>query len=91
MNRLVLDEGGGCPRDVVVLMLSGARSKVEDGSPKKRANDGLLERGDDTGMDGGVHEPILDGIETSGENVVVPREAHIARHRARRLVRLSSG
>ena len=40
-------------------------------------NDGLLEGGDYTGMDGGVHESILDGVEMSGEDVIVSCNAHV--------------
>ena len=90
-DGLVLDKGGGGPRDIVVLMLSGARAEVEDGSPEKRADNGLLERGDDARVDGCIHESILDGVKALGENVVVPRETHVACYRGRRLIRLSGG
>ena len=88
-NRLVLDEGGGSPWNVIAFVLSGAWPEVENGPSEKRVNDGLLEGGDDAGMDGGVHQSILDGVEALGEGVVVSREVHVARHGKRRLVRLS--
>ena len=88
-NGLVLDEGGSGPRDVIAFMLSRVRMEVEDSPPEERTNDGLLERGDNTGVDGGVHESILDGIKALGEDVVVSREAHVARYCTRRLIRLS--
>ena len=87
-DRFVLDEGGGGPRDVVTFVLSGARLKVENGPSEERTDDGLLEWGDDAGMDGGIHEAILDGVEAFGEDIIVSREAHIARHRGWRLIRL---
>ena len=50
----------------------------------------MLKQGDDAGVDDGVHELILDGVEAIGEDVVVPRDAHVACYRGRRLIRLSS-
>ena len=88
-NGLVLGEGGRGPRDVVVFVLARMWSEIEDGPPEKRADDRLLERGDDAGVDGGVHESIFDSIEAGGEDVVVSREAHVARYRGWRLIRLS--
>ena len=85
----MLREGGRGPRDVVTFMLAGTWSEVEDSPPEKRADNRLLERGNDAGVDGGVHESIFDGVEAVGEDVVVSRDAHIARHRGRRLIRLS--
>ena len=70
-------------------MLSGAWAEIENDPPEEGADDGLLEGGDNTGMDGGVHDPILYGIEAFGEGIVAPREAHVARYRIRCLVRLS--
>ena len=89
MNGLVLDEGGISPWDVVTLMPSGAWAEKENGSPEKGAHNGLLERGDDAGVNGSVHELIFDGVETLGEDVVVLSETHIPHHRTRCLVRLS--
>ena len=89
VDRLVLGEGGRGPRDVVVFVLGGAWLEVKDGSPEKRANNRLLERGNDAGVDGGVHEPIFDGIEVVGEDIVVSRDAHVACYRGWRLIHLS--
>ena len=47
MDWLVLREGGLRPRDIVPLVLSGARPEVEDMGPQEGADDGLLEGGDD--------------------------------------------
>ena len=71
MNWVVLGEGGGGPRDSVALMLSGAWTEVESGPLEKGADDCLLERGDDAGVDGSIHESIFNGIEALGEDIVV--------------------
>ena len=88
-NGLVLREGGRGPRDVVTFMLAGAWSEVEDGPPEKRADNHLLEWGDDAGVDGGIHELIFNGIEAVGEDVVVPRDAHVVCYHGWRLIHLS--
>ena len=91
MDRLVLRKGSRSPRNVVVLMLTRTRSEEEDGCPEEGANNHLLKRGDDAGVDGGVHDVVFDGVEAVGEDVVVPCEAHVASHRKWGLVRLSGG
>ena len=85
-DRIVLGKCGGGPRDVVSFMLGGVRTEVEDSSPEKGANDGLLEWRDDAGVDRGGHEAILNGVEAVGENVVVARDAHVTRDSGRCLV-----
>ena len=90
VDRFVLREGGGGPRDVVAFMLSGAWTEVKDGPPEEGANNRLLEWSDDAGVNGSIHESILDGVEAFGEDIIVSRETHVARHRGRRLVGLSS-
>ena len=52
-------------------------------------DDRLLKRSDDAGVDGGVHESVLDGVETVSEDVVILRDTHVSRHRGRRLICLS--
>ena len=76
-DRLVLREGGRRPGDVVVFVLAGAWSKIENGPFQKGVDDCLLEWGDDMGMDRGVHESILHDVETVGEDIVVPCNAHV--------------
>ena len=90
-NRFVLRERSSSPRDIIPFMLGGARLEVEDGPSEERADDGLLEWSDDAGVDRGVHEPILDGVEVVGKDVIIPRDAHIARDGGWRLLRLSGG
>ena len=85
----MLDESGGGPQDVVAFVLSRAWVEVEYGPSKERMDDGLLERGNDAGMNGGVHESIFDGVEVLSEDVVVVREAHVARDHGRCLIHLS--
>jgi hypothetical protein len=87
----MLGESGGGPGDIVSFMLGGARTEVENGSPEKRANNGLLKWSDDAGVDRGVHKSIFDGVEAFSEDVVVSSEAHIVRYGGRRLIRQSSG
>ena len=89
MDGLVLRKGGRGPGDVVALVLTRAQAEEEDGAPEKGTDNRLLERGDDARMDSRVHESVFDGVETIGENVVIPREAHVAGHRKRCLIRLS--
>ena len=88
-NRLLLGERGGGPRDVVAFVLGGARTEVVDGPPEEGANDGLLQRGDDARVDRSVHESILNGVEAVSEDVVISRDAHVARDGGRCLIRLS--
>ena len=90
-DGFVLRKGGRGPGDVVAFMLTRARSEEEEGPAEEGANDRLLERGDDAGMDGGIHDSVFDGVKTAGEDVVVSREAHVAGHRRWCLIRLSGG
>ena len=90
-DGLVLGEGGRGPRDVVAFVLARAWSEVEDGSPEERVDNRLLEWGDDAGVDSSVHESIFNGVEAIGKDVVVSRDAHVARYRRWRLIRLLSG
>ena len=67
-DGLVLREGGRCPGDIVAFVLAGAWSEIEDGPPQKGADNCLLERGDNAGVDGGVHESVLHSVKTVGED-----------------------
>ena len=75
----MLREGGWRPGDIVAFMLTGAWLEIEDGPSQEGTDDCLLEWGDDTGMDSGIHEPVLHGIETVGEDIIVPRNVHVTR------------
>ena len=89
MNRFVLEKGSRGPGNIVALVLAGAWLEVKDGPSEEGTDDRLLERGDDAGVDGGIHESIFDGVEAVGEDIVVPHDAHVARYRGQCLVRLS--
>jgi hypothetical protein len=89
VNGLVLRKGGQCPRNIVVLMLAGAWSEVKDGPSKEGTDDRLLKQSNDAGVDGGVHESVLDGVEAVSEDVVVSRDTHVPRHRRQCLICLS--
>ena len=88
-NRLVLRQGGRHPGNIVVFMLARAWSEEKDGSSEKGMNDGLLKRGNDAGVDGGIHEVILNGVEAVSKDVVVSRDAHVSCHRRWCLICLS--
>ena len=75
---LMLREGGLHPRDIVPLVLSGARPEVEDMGPQEGADDGLLKGGDDARVDSGVYKVILDFVESVGKDEVGPCDAHVA-------------
>ena len=79
-DGLVLRKGGRGPGDVVSFVLTRARAEEEDGPSEEGTDDHLLEWGDDTGVDSGVHESVFNGVETIGEEVIVSRETHIAGH-----------
>ena len=89
-DGFVLGEGGWGPRNVVAFMLSGAWPEVENGPSKEGMDDRLLEWGDDAGVNGGVHEPVFDSVEAVGEDIIVPRDAHVARYCGQHLIHLSS-
>ena len=89
MNGLVLRKGGRCPRNIVTLMLAGAWSEVKDGPFKEGTDDRVLKRSDDAGVDGSVHESVLNGVEAVSEDVVVSCDTHVLRHRRRCLICLS--
>ena len=73
----MLREGGQGPVDVVPLVLTRMWLEVEDGPPQKGANDSLLKGGDNVGMDGSIHQPILHGVEAVGKDVVVSHDTHV--------------
>ena len=79
-DGLVLREGGRHSGDIVTFVLSRAWSEIENGPSQKGADDCMLKWGDDTGVDGGVHDPVLHGIETVGKDVIVPHNVHVARN-----------
>ena len=72
-----------------MFMLAGTWSEVKDGPSEEGMDDCLLEWSDDAGVDGGVHEPVLDGVEAISEDVVVSCDAHVPCHRRRCLICLS--
>ena len=80
-DGLMLREGGRRPGDIVMFVLTRAWSEIEDGPSQKGMDDRLLKQGNDTGMDSGIHEPVLHDVETAGEGIVVPHNAHVARDR----------
>ena len=90
VDGLVLGKGGRGPRNVVAFMLAGVWSEVEDGPSEEGMDDRLLKWGDDAGVNGGVHEPVFNGLEAVGEDIVVLCDAHVARYCGWRLIRLSS-
>ena len=90
MDRFVLREEGGGPRDVVTFMLGGARPEVEDSPAEERADNGLLEWGDDAGVDRGIHKAVLDSVEAVGEDVVIAHDTHVTRDGGGCLIRQSS-
>ena len=81
VNGLVLGKGGWRPRDIVTFMLAGAWSEEKDGPSEEGTDNRLLKRSDNAGVDSGVHEPVLDGVETVSEDVVVSHDTHVPRHR----------
>ena len=89
-DRFVLREGGWHPGDIVAFVLTGAWLEIEDGPSQEGTDDRLLERGNDTGMDSSVHEPVLHGVETVGEDIIVPCNAHVGHDRRWCLVCVSS-
>ena len=89
VNGLMLGEGSRGPEDVVAFMLAGAWSEIEDSPPEEGTDDRLLKWGNDVGVNGGVHEPVFDGVEAVGEDIIVSCDAHIARYCGWRLIRLS--
>ena len=77
-DRLVLREGGWCSRDIIAFMLARSGTEEEDSYAQKWADDSLLERGNNMGMDSGIHEAVLHSIEVVGEDIIVPCDAHVA-------------
>ena len=88
-NRFVLREGGRRPGDVVMFVLTRMWSEVKDSPPEEGMDNRLLQRSDDVGVDGSIHESILDGVEAVSEDIVVPCDAHVPCHRRRCLVCVS--
>ena len=88
-NGLMLRKGGRRPRNVVAFMLAGVWPEVEDSPSEEGTDDRLLKWSDDVGVDGGVHESVLDGVEVVSEDVVVSCDVHVSRHRRRCLICLS--
>ena len=77
VNRVILGEGGQGPGDVVPFMLTRMQPEVKDGPPQKGADDGLLKGGNNAGMDSGIHQSILNGVEAVGEDVIVLHDMHV--------------
>ena len=88
-NGLVLRKGGRHPRNIVTLMLAGVWSEVKDGPSKEGTDDRLLKQSDDAGVDGSIHELVLDGVEAVSEDVVVSHDTHVLCHCRRCLICLS--
>ena len=75
-NGLVLRKGSRCSRNVVMFVLTRVQSEVKDGSPEEGTDDRLLKRSNDAGVDGGVHESILDSVEAVSEDVTTFTTQH---------------
>ena len=89
VNGVMLREGGWGPGNVVLFMLTGTRPEIKDSPPQERKNDGVLEGGDDAGMDSSVHEPILNGVETISEDIIVLHDTHVTHNSHRCLICMS--
>ena len=90
MDGIVLREHCQHPRNIVLFMLSWAQVEVKDAGPQKGADYGLLAWRNDAGMDGSIHELVLDGIEAIGENVIVLHDTHITGNSCWRHICMSS-
>ena len=89
MDGFMLREGGQCPQNVIVFMLTWPRMEEEDGCAEEWADNGLLKGGNDAGVDSGIHDVVFHSIETVGEDIIVPHDTHVARNRHGRLVCVS--